>query len=119
MPRALMTALGITVGALIALAVGLYVVARPAHAREYDVTWFEQNPQARASWIQECRNDVRLSRGGICANADRAEQRIYERNMARRGGLESLSPITRDAVGIACAQPPGQRGLLGVYCRKT
>jgi hypothetical protein len=90
-------------------------LAAPAAAQMAgDVEWFYRNHTSRRGYILACRNDARMDQR-LCRNAERAEQRLWEERNAR-GLRQPESPITRDAISIACQQPPSQRGLLGAYC---
>lgn len=99
---------------LLALALALSTSV-PAMAADYDVEWFYRNPSERRGHIVACRNDVRLDQR-ICRNAELAEARAWEERVSRGAPPPPSSPITRDAIDIACQQPPARRGLLGVYC---
>ena len=88
-----------------------------AHSAEGDVAWFSANPAARKETIAQCRNDVRLGRRGICANAERAESMAFSRRLTQKpsdGGMYD-SPIVQDAFRRACMEPAGRR-FAGAHC---
>lgn len=88
-----------------------------AHSAEGDVAWFSANPAARKEMIAQCRNDVRLGRRGICANAERAESLAFSRRLTPKpsdGGMYD-SPIVQDAFRRACMEPAGRR-FAGAHC---
>lgn len=51
----------------------------PGLAAEGDVPWFEAHPRERLTTLQACRDDERLARDAICANAERAQDRVEAR----------------------------------------
>lgn len=67
-----------------------------SQAGEGDVPWFEAHPRERLAALQSCRDDERLARGAICANAERAQDRVEARQNARQ--MRTRAPSTIDSV---------------------
>ena len=63
---------------------------------EGDIPWFEAHPRERLATLQSCRDDERLARGAICANAERAQDRVEARQSSRQ--TRTRAPSTIDSV---------------------
>lgn len=103
--------------------IALAATVASAEAADFDIAWFEANPQARAQWLRSCRSDVRLARDPRCGNAEKAEDAAYARRLGARSGIrpgqlppEFETPMLLNAARRACARPPAQRGLFARYC---
>lgn len=60
-------------------------LAQPA---PHDIPWFEARPAERTATLRACRNDERLARQAVCANAEHAANRVGARERARTAGVE-------------------------------
>ena len=66
---------------------GALLSAGPAASAEYDVPWFEARELDRLAALRACRDDERFAREAVCANAERAQDRVEARERAARAGL--------------------------------
>jgi hypothetical protein len=84
------------------------------------VAWFAANPAARQDTMARCRNDARVGRRAVCANAERAESQAFSRRLTRTPAPDGMfeSPVVRDALMRACKEPAGRR-LAGSRCGRT
>jgi len=89
-------------------------MAIPASVLAQDIPWFEAHPAERSAVLKQCRDDHRLARSALCANAETAETRAYRRRLAPiPHDPDPPSAMMREGVRRACARPPSERGLLG------
>ena len=75
----------------------LPLLAVSASALAQDIPWFEAHPAERRAMLKRCRDDYRLARTALCANAETAEARAYARQ--RAPGWRDPDPPQRDAAG--------------------
>ena len=95
----------------------LLLMAIPASVLAQDIPWFEAHPVERSTVLKQCRDDHRLARGAICANAETAETRAYRRRLVPiPHDPDPPSAMMREGARRACARPPSERGLLGIWC---
>jgi hypothetical protein len=95
----------------------LPLLAVSASALAQDIPWFEAHPAERRAMLKRCRDDYRLARTALCANAETAEARASARQ--RAPGWRDPDPpsgMLREGARRACARPPSERGLLGAWC---
>ena len=78
--------------------VACLVLALPfqGQAAEGDIPWFETHARERLATLRSCRDDERLARGAICANAERAQDRVEARQNSRQ--TRTGTPSTIDSV---------------------
>lgn len=107
------------------LAAGLVALSVPASARskpaEHSIPWFMANPATRQATIRACRDDFRIARNPVCANAEAAETRVYALKVLPFQELNSPgywqgNPGMMAALRTACARrAPYDQPLLR-YC---
>ncbi|MGE3280021.1 MAG: EexN family lipoprotein [Alphaproteobacteria bacterium] len=97
--------------------IALSLLAVPASALAQTIPWFEAHPAERSAVLKRCRDDHRLGRSALCANAETAETRVYRRRLAPiPHDPDPPSAMVREGARRACARPPSERGLLGIWC---
>ncbi|MGD9617766.1 MAG: hypothetical protein AB7O13_23640 [Alphaproteobacteria bacterium] len=99
------------------LLLALPLMAIPASVLARDIPWCEAHPAERSAVLKQCRDDYRLARSALCANAETAETRAYRRRLAPiPHDPDPPSAMVREGARRACARPPSERGLLGIWC---
>ena len=99
------------------LLLALPLMAIPASVLAQDIPWFEAHPAERSAVLKQCRDDHRLARSAHCANAETAETRAYRRRLVPiPHDPDPPSAMVREGARRACARPPSERGLLGIWC---
>ena len=97
--------------------IALPLLAVPAFALAQTMPWFEVHPAERSAVLKQCRDDHRLARSALCANAETAETRAYRRRLAPISrDPDPPSAMVREGARRACARPPLERGLLDIWC---
>ncbi len=82
----------ITAG-LVVLASAAWGTSALAQPARHDIPWFEARPAERAATLRACRNDERLARQAVCANAEHAANRVGAQDRARAAGLSERRRI--------------------------
>lgn len=115
MRRSLIALSGFT--AVLALSDPAFGQAAPAR---HSIPWFESRPVEREAALRACRDDERLARLAVCANAEHAANRVGARVRAaraqprRHGSIEGIlsdpdyyagNRVARAAALAECAAP--------------
>lgn len=74
----------LVLGALVAGAAAFAPAAAQTGPAPHSIPWFEARPAERAATLRACRDDLRLGRGAVCANATHADERAGARRRAAR-----------------------------------
>ena len=99
------------------LLLALPLMAIPASVLAQDIPWFEAHPAERSAVLKQCRDDHRLARSALCANTETAEARAFARRLwTGWRDPDPPSAMLRNGARRACARPPSERGLLGIWC---